>query len=173
MSWGSKRIAGVDYDLTHLDGFDMDVEAKHAPAQQFYKVRVRFGAHTFTRDLLDSDTPDFHFLDGGVWRCFCPIRHSCSTHLPRIVQAAANGRAFFGNKHEKFLLVENLDGLNAPYVIAFTMTQSKAPGVDAAMFVVSAHDRPGLPKNLPVIHFTTLVSLTVQGKNIIRPRTKK
>jgi hypothetical protein len=166
--WGKKQIAGVVYDLTHLDSFDMDVTPAHAGAQT-YKVRVDFGAHTFTRDLLDTDTPDFHIQDGGQVRCFCPQRHAMSIFLPGIIRAASTGKAYFGNRRENFLLVEKLDGLNAPYVVAFNMTKAKAANADAIMFVVSAHDRPALPTNLPVIGMGTLVSLTVQGKPVIRP----
>jgi len=167
MSWGSKRIQGVDYDLTHLDGFDMIVTPQYKDAPS-YSVRVGFGAHTFTKALEAGDTPDLHFQDGGQTRCFCPLRHSYSMHLPKIIQTS--GTAYFGNQGEKYLLVENLAGLNAPYVVAFKVAQANLANVDATMFVVSAHERPGLPKKLPAIGMGTLVSLTVQGKPIIRPK---
>jgi hypothetical protein len=169
--WGKKQIAGVVYDLTHLDPFDVEVNPGHAGAQT-YKVRVDFGAHTFTRNLLDTDTPDFHIQDGGQVRCFCPQRHAMSIFLPDIIRASFVGKAYFGNRHENFLLIEKLDGLNAPYVVAFKLTKAKAASADAIMFVVSAHDRPALSTNLPVIRMGTLVSLTVQGKPIIRPPKK-
>ena len=51
MSWGKKRIAGVVYDLTHLDPFDLDVTPSYQGAPT-YKVRVTFGHHTFTRKLF-------------------------------------------------------------------------------------------------------------------------
>jgi hypothetical protein len=168
MGWGTKRIAGKDFDLSHLDGFEMDVTPRHAGAPT-YRVRVDFGVHTFTRDLLDTDTPDYHVPDGAQTRCFCPQRHAMSIYLPDIIQSAASGNAYFGNRSENYLLVEKLDGLNAPYVVAFNMGIAKTVGADAIMFVVSAHDRPNLPPNLPVIGMGTLVSLTVQGKPIMRP----
>lgn len=169
VSWGKKRIAGVDYDLTHLDSFVMPVTPIHVGAET-YRVKVAFGAHTFTREVLDTDTPDFHYLDGRTTRCFCPTRYSYSVHLPAFVQAASNGHAYFGNKDTKYLLVEAIPGLNAPYVVAFTMRKTGKYGVDATMFVVSAHDRPNLQTNLPKIGLGTLVSLTMQGKPIKRPK---
>jgi hypothetical protein len=168
-SFGKKRIAGVDYDLRHLDSFVMPVTATYAGAPT-YRVRVVFGAHTFTRNLLHTDTPDFHYNDGGTTRCFCPVRHAYSLHLPRLVRAASNGDAFFGNKDMKYLLVESIPGLNAPYVIAFTMRKQLTRRADATMVVVSAHDRPGLPPNLPKLKLGTLVDLTMQEKPIERPK---
>lgn len=82
MRWVTKTIAGVDYDLGHLDGFDMSVTPK-VEAARTYIVRVTFGCHTFTRDLTDADTPDLHFRH----RTSCaasalnatPIRSICRT----------------------------------------------------------------------------------------------
>ena len=168
MSWGRKQIRGQVYDLTHLDSFDMVVSHDQRVS---YKVRVTFGAHTFTRKLLDTDTPDFHFRDGGQIRCFCPIRHSYSAHLPGFVRAASNGKAFFGNKSQTYLLIENVPGLNAPYLIAFTMGKARGAKVDATMFIVSAHDRPGLQQQkLPKIGLSTLVHLTMTDRPIKRPK---
>jgi hypothetical protein len=135
-----------------------------------YTVRVSFGAHCFTRDAEYGDTPDFHFKDGGTIRFFCPIRHAYSIHLPDIVRNAAKGNAYFGNGHEKYLLVEKVDGMNAPYVAAFKIEKAKSRGIHASMFVVSAHTRPNLPQNLPTIRLATLVALTVQGKAVARPK---
>lgn len=169
MSWGKKRIAGVDYDLTHLDGFDFQVTPLRALAPT-YNVRVGFGAHTFARDLEPGDTPDYHVRDGGAIRCFCPVRYKCSLSLREIIESAATGRAFFGNKTEKYLLIDKVDGLNAPYVVAFKMERANRRGIHASMFIVSAHDRPNLQLNQPAIRLATLVDLTIQGKEIVRPK---
>jgi hypothetical protein len=68
------------------------------------------------------------------------------------------------------LLIDQIDGLNAPYVVAFKMEKSTTRGVHAAMFVVSAHDRPDIRPNQPAIRLATLVDLTIQGKEINRPK---
>ena len=169
MSWGSRRIAGVTYDLRHLDAFDLTVTPLHQGART-YVVRVSFGAHTFTRDLDPADTPDLRFMDGATARCFCVQRHGYSLHLPEIMRASVDGRAYFGNKDMRYLLLERLPGMNAPYVVAFKIARAKDRLHDPTMFVVSAHERPGLPPNLPAIRVGTLVSLTVQGKPILRPK---
>ena len=77
MSWGKKRIAGVDYDLTHLDGFLMDVTPT-IEGSVTYKVRVTFGCHTFTRKRLAADTPDLHFDHENEKRSFCTERYQHS-----------------------------------------------------------------------------------------------
>lgn len=170
MSWGSRTIAGVTYDLTHLDGFAMGVTPKRAGAPT-YNVRVEFGAHTFTRDLLDTDTPDYHFWDGNTLRCFCTYRHGNSLFLPDLIKAASGGKAYFGNKDRRYLIIENVEGLNAPYAVVFKLDNEAANQTyDARMFVVSAHERPGLPPRIPRIGLGTLVDLTVQGKPIVRPK---
>jgi hypothetical protein len=69
-------------------------------------------------------------------------------------------------------LIENLPDLNAPYIIAFTVQRAKTRRVHAIMFVVSAHERQNLSKNLQRIGIGALISLTVQGKPISRPNKK-
>lgn len=168
MSWGTKRIAGVDYDLTHLNPFDLDVTPPYQGAPT-HRVRVSFGFHTFTRTVLSTDTPDFHVWDGGQCRCFCLHRYPQSIHLPGFIKSAANGKAYFGNKNQNYLLIENLVGTNAPYVIVFKVDRGERKR-DATMFIVSAHDRPGMSLNQPSIRLGTLIALTVQGKPIKRPK---
>jgi hypothetical protein len=171
MSWGKKQIAGVVYDLGHLDPFLMDVTPK-APGAPTYAVRVSFGLHTFTRELLSSDPPDHHMTDGAGGtdvRCFCPVRHQCSVHLPAIVQKAASGKAHF-SEGKNFLLVRNLPGMNGPYAIFFDVEKAKSKKFQAAMFVSSAYVKPNLPLNLPTITVATIVSRRVQGLPIIRPK---
>jgi hypothetical protein len=172
MSWGSKQIAGVVYDLSHLDGFVMDVAPK-APEAPTYKVKVSFGFHTFTRDLEDTDTPDLHFRHGSETRCFCTDRHAHSLNLPDMIRYAAAGRVYFSER-ENFLVVESLPGTNAPYVAFFNIEKAtKLDGYDAAMFITSAHPRPGLPERLPAVTFRTLVDYRVQGKELTRPEPRK
>jgi hypothetical protein len=172
MSWGTKRIAGVDYDLTHLDSFVLEV-VPLAQTVPTYKVRVSFGCHTFTRDLTDGDTPDLHFNHDGENRCFCTERYKHSLDLPEMIRYAANGRVYFSER-ENFLVVETATGSNAPYVAFFNVEKAKKiDGYDAAMFVTSAHPRPGLPERLPAITFRTLIDYRVQGKRLKRPEPRK
>lgn len=172
MRWGTKTIAGVDYDLGHLDGFDMSVTPK-VEAARTYVVRVSFGCHTFTRDLTDADTPDLHFRHENELRCFCTDRYGYSLDLPDMIRYAAGGRVYFSER-ENFLVVESVRGANAPYVAFFNIEKAKkADGYDAAMFVTSAHTRPGLPDKLPAVTFRTLVDYRVQGKKLTRPEPRK
>ena len=168
MSWGSKRIAGVVYDLSHLDAFVMDVTPAVAGAAT-YKVRVTFGCHTFTRKRLEADTPDLHFDHEGEKRSFCTERHKHSLDLPDLILYAAKGRVYFSEKAD-FLIVESRPGTNAPYVVFFNVEKAKKlDGYDAAMFVTSAHPKPNLPTKLPAVTFRTLIDYRVQGKKLKRP----
>ena len=57
MSWGKKQIAGVSYELGHLDPVIMDVTPKVQDAPT-YKVHVSFGCHTFTKGWENGYSPD-------------------------------------------------------------------------------------------------------------------
>ena len=70
----------------------------------------------------------------------------------------------------RYLLLEKLPGLNAPYAVAFKVEKAKNKSHDASLFVVSAHERPELPSRMPSIGMGTLVSLTMQGKQIVKPK---
>jgi hypothetical protein len=144
--WGKKRIAGKEYDLSHLDPFLLPVTPKAAGART-YTVRVSFGCHTFTRDLTSDDKPDLHFRNGREVRCFCFDRHRLSLELPEMIRYAAQGRVYF-SAQANFLVVESLSEENAPYVAFFSVERAKGDGYDAAMFVTTAHLKPALPDKL-------------------------
>jgi hypothetical protein len=171
-SWGKKTIRGTVYDLCHLNPFTVNVTPK-AEGAPTYVVHVTFGSHTFTKEWDPSYTPDLRFIDGTEVRCFCPDRHGYSLQLPTIVRQGVFGRAYF-SQGQNFLLVESLPGLSGPYAVFFNVKPAKMPGVDAAMFIVSAYEKPGLPpkSRLPAITFPTLISKTIAGQPIKRPKRK-
>lgn len=169
MGWGSKRIAGVVYDLAHLDPFKMEVTPKAAAAPT-YRVGVMFGCHTFTRDLKPVDKPDLHFKNGGETRCFCVDRHALSLGLPALIRDAATGRAFFTNQRENFLLLDGAYG-GGPYVVFFKLEKARKPHLDVAMFVVSAYLKPSLPHRLPATTLAALIGTVAAGNIIQAPST--
>jgi hypothetical protein len=170
--WRPKRIAGKDYGLSHLDPFLLAVTPK-AEGAQTYSVRVSFGCHTFTRDLQHGDTPDLYFRFKNDIRCFCFDRYKQSLELPDIIRYAAAGRVYFSER-SNFLIVENLSNENAPYVAFFAIEKArKDDGHDAAMFVTSAHPRPGLPDKLPAVTFATLVDYKVNNRPLKRPEPRR
>jgi hypothetical protein len=172
VQWGRKRIHGTDYDLSHLDPFMLQVRSS-VPNAQPYVVRVSFGHHCFTRDLLAEDGPDLHFRDGRDLRCFCPHRHKLSLELPGMIRYAAKGRAYF-NAKSNFLIVESLSEENAPYVAYFNVEKSrKGAAHHAVMFVTSAHLKPALPDKLPAVTFATLVDHKVNGKPLKPPPPRR
>ncbi len=163
-----KRIAGVTYDLRHLNPFMISVTP--AEGSLTYLVAVRFGCHAFTREWKGDETPDFRFNNGSEVRCFCPVRHQLSRHLPDIVRrtASTGGRAYFDAKHN-YLLIDRLPELEGPYAVFFTMERSKHPMADVAMFVISAYEKKRLPRNIPKITFTTLVAKHARGERVRKP----
>ena len=172
MNWGKKKIAGVTYDLGHLDPFVMEVAGK-AEGAPTYKIRVSFGCHTFTRELTGEDKPDLHFHGGGECRCFCVERYKLSLELPGLVRYASDGKAYFSER-SNFLVVESLPGANAPYVAFFNVERAKKlDGYDLAMFIISAHLKPELPNRLPAVTFYTLIDYRFRGRPLKRPEPRK
>jgi hypothetical protein len=169
MSWGQHVIEGVAYDLSHLDPFVVAATLPENKGGGTLRVLVTFGSHTFTREIVEGDPETHHFVDDTDRRCFCPIRHGHSRHLPDIVQRAANGRVFF-SEGRNLLCVDWVPGCAAPYAAFFNLVKYKQKGLHAAMFVVSAYDKPNLPEKLPAIAFTTLVTQVMAGKAPVAPR---
>lgn len=164
MSWGKKRIAGVTYDLSHLNPFAMSVTPTTADAPT-YRVGVMFGCHTFTRKLTPEDSADLHFKNGKETRCFCIDRHKLSLGLPGIIAAASKGgRAFFSNEPANYLVIDSEDyGDAGPYVVLFKLEKARKAHLDVAMFVVSAYLKPALPKRLPATTFSALIGTVAAG----------
>ena len=133
-------------------------------------MAVRFGCHTFTREWMGDETPDFRFTHGSEVRCFCPIRYGLSHHLPDIVRrtAAFGGKAYFDAK-QNYLLIERLPEIEGPYAVFFTMERSKHSTADVAMFVTSAYEKRRLPRNIPKVTFATLVAKHARGERVRRP----
>jgi hypothetical protein len=172
VEWKPKKIEGKIYDLGHLHPFRFEVTPKVENART-YTVRTTFGFHCFTRDIKPEDSPDLHMMHGREKRCFCFDRYDLSKELVEMIKYAANGRAYFGEK-ANFLIVESLSQANAPYVAFFDVEKAKkSDGVDAAMFVTSAHLKPELPDRLPAVSFATVVDYRIRGKLLKRPEPRK
>lgn len=156
-------------DIAHLLPFVISVTPKVAGARA-YRVLVNFGPHTYSRELTADDDKALRVVDGSDERCFCLVRHGLSKNLPAIVKAAVGGRAFFSTVDHTYLLVENLPGCKGPYAVYFKLRKAVSKGIDVAMFVVSAYEKPNLPKTKLKITFATLVANVAQGKKIKRPK---
>lgn len=171
MTRGIISIGEVEYDLSHLGHFTLSVtpRAEGAPT---YKVLVSFGCHTFTRTFEDGlDNPDHLYEEDGELRCFCHDRYLASKGLPTLIRQGAVGRAYFSQGRNYMLIDQPLGG--DPYAVFFNIERAKAlKGIQVTMFVVSAYLKPGLParSRLPAISFPTLVSKTVRGERITRPK---
>ena len=170
--WSDVTIAGRVYSTAHLQSFTVNVTPKADGAPTF-KVYVSFSSHCFTKEWDDGYPVSHKVRYNGEDRCFCQIRHGRSLHLPAIIRRGVTGRVYFSQR-QNYLIVENLPGMNAPYAVFFNIEKANSKEFDAAMFVVSAYEKPDLPpvNQLPAITFATLVSKTVHGKPIVRPPRK-
>jgi hypothetical protein len=168
---GILNIDDVEHDLGHLDPFTILVRPKTEGAPT-YKVLVSFSHHTFTRAFEEGiDNEAYKHVEADEVRCFCPDRYLASQALPILIGKAAAGRAYFSQGRNFMLLDQPLGG--APYAIFFNLEPSRSiKGVDCLMFVVSAYEKPNLPprSKLPAISFATLVSKTVRGEPVVRPK---
>jgi hypothetical protein len=165
MSYGKKRIAGVDYDLTHLDPFDMVVHDR--AGQEVCTARVTFGCHTFTREWRAGDPLDHRVVVGSETRCFCPDRYALSLGLPQMIREAGNGNAHFSQR-QNFLIRKQVQG--GPYAVFFGLARARKPGIAVAMFVDSAYVKAKLPPKLDAIGFAVLMGKVAKGQPIKRPK---
>jgi hypothetical protein len=171
ISWGSKKIGGQVFDLTHLDPMAINIPPKGNHSG--YKVHVSFGMHTFTKEWDAAiHTPDYRMVHGPDERCFCPIRHGHSLHLPKIVSGATV--AYFSQRTD-FLLIDNIPGVTGQYAVFFNLRKASSPHFDARMFISSAYEKVKLPpkKALSAIPFAVLVAKKIAGEPISRPKPKK
>ena len=168
MKWPARISGGVERDFSHLDDSEIYVTPKNAGAPT-YRVRVSYELHCFARTANPDDPADHLFPEGQNMRCFCPDRYRCSLELPRIIAAAPSSRVFFSQRRD-MLVVEQLPGLVGPYAIFFNAEKFKRGGYDAALFVVSAYEKPELPTQLPAVSFATLISNLVNARPLNIPR---
>ncbi|WP_397579594.1 hypothetical protein [Sphingorhabdus sp.] len=168
---GTITIENIEYDLTHLNPFTIDVTPR-VPDAPTYKVLVSFGHHTFTRAFdTGTDRVEYLYCENNDERCFCPDRHLSSKNLRGLIAYHSNGKAYFSQRRNYMLLDQPLGGV--PYAVFFNLERAtNIAGVDATMFVVSAHPRDNLParNRIPSMSYATLLSKTVRGEQIVPPK---
>lgn len=171
MPWSKFTIGQTEHDLAHLEPITLTISPKSDPTVSL-KVRVSFGCHTFTETWKAGDPAELKFVHGHEERRFCTTRYGHSVHLPDVVKGAT--KVFFTSERN-YLIAENIPGAVAPYAVFFNIVRANAPEWDAAMFVVSAYEKPNLPpkKNLQPITMATLVGKTVRGEPIKPPPKRK
>jgi hypothetical protein len=170
MQRATKIISGVAYDFSHLESIFVLVKPKAVGAPAF-SVLFSFGCHTFTKIWKDHYDPELLIVESNEKRCFCHDRYAQSLFLPDLIRKAVNGRAYF-TERRNYLFLENVPGLSSPYAIFFNLQKSPSRKIDVTAFIVSAHERSGLPapSRLSAITFATLISKTIRGEKIVRPK---
>lgn len=177
MKWGTATAGAKVYDLSHLDSFPVDVQP-NAEGAQTYRVLVHFSHHVFTRDIVPTDEPLWHYGPPHDVRCICDQRHTLSLKLPDLIRSAVTGKAYFtspNHPEQRNMLLVKADPGGPPYLVVFNLERARKRGLDAIMFVVSAHPRPGMPsaRQMDSIRFPTLVAKIVRGEPITRPPKRK
>ena len=160
MSWGKRKIAGTEYNLTHLNPFILPVNL----GERTVRLQVSFGAHAFTREFVDGDTPDLKFMDGNTARTFCIDRYGHSLRLPEAVCQAVNGLVCLSKN--KLVLNTSLPGLAGPYLVVFDIRRANGKRFEAKLHVRTAHHRPNLDQNLPCAKFSVVVANVISGRPI-------
>lgn len=160
MSWGSRKIRGTEYSLKHLDPFTLPVLC----GDRSYRVQVSFGAHSFTREVKEGDTPDLRFMDGGQARTFCVHRYAHSLHLPAAICSAVEGDVCVSRN--TYVLDTTLPGLAGPYLVVFNLRRERGKRFDARLEVRSAHHRPNLEKGLARAKFKVVLASVINGKPV-------
>jgi hypothetical protein len=134
-----------------------------------FKVYVSFGCHTVSKEWSETCPTSGKMVYGSEIRCFCPIRYGHSLNLPKIIHDGTTGRAFFGQTRN-YLIIHDLPGAAGPYVVFFNLQRARSKSFDVAMFVVSAYEKPQLPRSLPKITFATLIAKTARGEPVTKPK---
>lgn len=160
MNWGKKKIAGTEYDLSHLNPFVLPLIC----GDKSYRMQVSFGAHSFTREFKDGDTPDIIFMDGSKQRAFCVNRYAHSLHLPAAICQAVDGDICLSR--DSLALNTSLPGLEGPYIVVFNIRKMDGKRFDARLYVRSAHHRPNLEPDLPRAKFRVVVDNKIKNRKI-------
>ena len=145
MQWGKRTVAGVEYDLTHLDPFILTMPSHNGAAE--IAARVRFGSHVFTIKWDTNYIDDYRVTDGKKSRCFCPERFGHSTHLRGLVELSCPGRVLF-DPARKLVMLGNPPGTLSPYAMFFEMDRVVGRPYELDIVVVSAHAQPHLKAKL-------------------------
>lgn len=161
MTFGTFNLAGVEYPLGHLDGFDVTVPAKD-PLATPAVVRVSFSHHVFSVKWDDDEhEADHQYVADGEQRAFCAVRYGCSINLRQIVEYHVAGKAFLSRDNKgmwRHLFYAEADGISYP--VFFDIARAdRIPGVDGILHVISAYQKPDLPARhrLQSIKFARLV----------------
>ena len=116
----NKTIAGVNYDLSHLNPFLFPLAVQNVT----YQVRVTFSCHVFTEALQPAHRPDLHYKHGGETRAFDVRRWKLSQQLPNLLQTQG-GRSVYHTDRGTFFLLKGLGWQpgHAPYAVFFGTTR--------------------------------------------------
>ena len=154
----NKRIAGVDYDLTHLNPFVFPVI--HGESE--YAVRVTFYDHVFTKAYDPSGhTPDLIYSRRpGDERVFDVRRWELSRDLPNLFQTL--GRSSVYQSGRNFFFLRGKTG-EPPYAVFFNAVRSTRQDAGVSVIVRSAYEKDNMARRAHPVSFPRLIDAAARG----------
>ena len=155
----NKRIAGVDYDLTHLDPFVFPVI--HGESE--YAVRVTFYDHVFTKAYdPNAHTPDLIYSRrSGDERAFDVRRWELSRDLPDLFQTLGQS-SVYQSKGRNFFFLRGKTG-EAPYAVFFEAARSNRQDASVSVIVRSAYEKANMARWACPVSFPRLIDAVAHG----------
>lgn len=169
MSQKSFTYNGVEYDLSHLSPFTIDVQHKDA-AFAPVRILVTFSHHVFSTRWVDGCDPLSAVTEDHEQRSFCTQRYGWSKDLQSAVRYYASGKAFEGRDGKgnwNHFFRDERNQRSVPYVIYFRLGKAtKVSGADAILHVISAYENANMPAKhrFQSINFALLVDKRIGFK---------
>lgn len=166
----------VEYDLSHLHPFEMEViqAPAHGKPERRYLLNVQFSLHCFSRSKESSDTVSLSYSDNRETRAFCFIRYKYSHYLPDIIRQIAE-RTCYHTGRGNYLTIELMadDGTRVDYEVYFQVSKSGKKPARLNLFVQSAYTRDHgaqFRSKIKKIGFFVIAHNTLQNKPIKVPK---
>jgi hypothetical protein len=163
-SWPAFVYQGQDYDLTHLDEYEIKAADSTGVSR---RIAISFSDHCFTREPNSGDDPAlrYHASTRPVGY-FCLERYQLSLSLGQHLAQALQGKVWI-TEGENFAAIPTIDqqGNKIFYGVVFSLDRVKKLPVDLDMRVRTAY--PCNNKEIMTygnVRFSHLISLRMQGK---------
>lgn len=156
-----KTLAGVTYDLSHLDPMRLAVTFEG----RTFQTLVNFSCHCFTEKFDDQKhSADDEYRFGGERRAFCIDRHQLSLALPQHFVELGNKTVYHTQKESFFFIRTVTDlGVAVPYVVFFRSYKSNQDDLDVLINVSSAYPKPGMTSWASPVKFPRVVNARARG----------
>jgi hypothetical protein len=172
-SWASFTYKGVDYNLTHLDEYEISVTDSN---QTKRAIVVTFSDHCFTRKSSAGDDlflkfPNCSRTDGR----FCFDRYHYSRDIRKHIAYVTEGKVWIV-KNENYAIITTLsaNGMEKKYGVFFSLERvTGISDVDLHMLVRSAYAADAQISTFGFVRFAKLVTLRMRGEKPTKLTTSR